>query len=396
MARHGENIRKRKDGRWEGRYPIYDKEKGKKIYHSVYGKSYIEVKEKMDSWKWYVRTSVPKKGEEGPVTDQSRTQGHLEPPEPRLADKLESLLFAEAAEEWLLEVKKCRKPSTYTKYSTICHGHLEKMFAGIYLADITDALVKKCLEPSLSASSIKSIYCVLGQILLYASQKYFFVSPKLKRPAEAVKKKPVEVLTRGEQGKLFPLLYQETTPHKLAVLLCLHTGLRLGEVCALKWEDIDLGSGSLMVNHTVQRLYVEGCSTKTILMETAPKSEHSKREIPLSSEMTALLLRSRNGQGRYLFGGKKPLEPRTLQEHYKRFLQAADIPYKNFHTLRHTFATNCIEGGADVRSLSEILGHSDVQITLNRYVHPSMETKRRYLETLSAFYGQISGQGRKG
>lgn len=389
MARHGENIRKRKDGRWEGRYPVYDKEKGRKVYHSVYGRSYNEVKEKMHSWERYVGKLIPKEG----AGCQDHTSCYAEEqPDPQRVYKFEKILFTRVAEEWLMEVQKRRKPSTYIKYRFICHERLEKMFASIYLSAITDTYVKNCLDPSLSVSSIKSIYCVLRQILRYASQKYLFVPPTLTRPAEAVKKRPVAVFTRGEQRKLFPLLYQETTPHKMAVLLCLHTGLRLGELCALKWEDIDLDSRSLMVNHTVQRIYVEGHSTKTILLETTPKSEHAKREIPLSSELVTLLALSRTGQGQYLFGGKKPLEPRTLQEHYKKFLQAADIPYKNFHTLRHTFATNCIEGGTDVRSLSEILGHSNVQITLDRYVHPSMDTKRRYLETLSAFYGQISGQ----
>ena len=86
------------------------------------------------------------------------------------------------------------------------------------------------------------------------------------------------------------------------------------------------------------------------------------------------------------------MEPRTLQYHFKKILKEADLTDKNFHILRHTFATNCIEGGTDVKSLSEMLGHSDVQITLNRYVHPTMDTKRRHLDVLSLFYGQIYGQ----
>ncbi len=391
MARHGENIRKRKDGRWEGRYLVYDKEKEKKVYHSVYGRSYNEVKEKMLNWALSIRAPIQKERAECPLACYFA--------EPHRVDMAGKLLFTDMAEEWLAEIQKLRKPSTHIKYSFICHGHLKRMFTDVYISDITDTMVKKCLDPSLSASSVKSIYCVLGQILRYASQKYLLILPEFKRPAETIKKKPILVFTGSEQRKLFSLLYQEIDPHKIAILLCLHTGLRLGELCALKWKDIDLCSRLLMVDRTVQRLYTEGHSTKTILLETAPKSEHSKREIPLSSGSAELLLRFRNeqepaGHERYLFGGQKPLEPRTLQAHYRRFLKEADIPYKNFHTLRHTFATNCIESGTDVRSLSEILGHANVQITLDRYVHPSMDTKRRYLETLSSFYGQISGQGK--
>lgn len=173
--------------------------------------------------------------------------------------------------------------------------------------------------------------------------------------------------------------------------MCLFTGLRLGEICALKWSDIDLENRILTVNSTVQRLYTEGYKTMTALIETMPKSECSRREIPLSD--TALeIFASFTTDTKYVFGGDKPLEPRTLQYQFKKILKDAKLPDKNFHILRHTFSTNCIEGGTDVKSLSEMLGHSDVQITLNRYVHPSMDTKRQYMNDLSKFYGQICGQ----
>ncbi len=111
----------------------------------------------------------------------------------------------------------------------------------------------------------------------------------------------------------------------------------------------------------------------------------------MSGPVAALLLQFQNG-GEYVFGKDKPLEPRTMQNHFKKILKEAGLPDRNFHILRHTFATNCVEKGTDVKSLSEMLGHSDVRITLNRYVHPSMDAKRRYLETLDGFYGQIYGQ----
>ena len=132
---------------------------------------------------------------------------------------------------------------------------------------------------------------------------------------------------------------------------------------------------------------------KTSLLETTPKSEYSRREIPLSSMISGLIAGIHH-DGEYVFGKDKPMEPRTLQNHFKRLLKKAGLKHKNFHILRHTFATNCIEGGADIKSLSQILGHSDVQISLNRYVHPSMDSKRRCLESLSRFYGQIRGQER--
>ena len=375
MARHGENIRKRADGRWEGRYPIYSEEKGRKLYRSVYGGSYKEVKEKLAQ-----RNSCPQKTAEriGEVWSQdSNFHGKI--------------LFTDAAEEWFAEVRKSKKQSTYIKYMLIYSNHLEKPFSNMELNKITDSLAAEKFSGPLSNSTRKSIYCVLNQILKFASRKYSFLVPNLKNPVLESCCKPVEVLTRTEQGRLLSSLYSETDLFKTAILLCLYTGLRLGELCALKWSDIDFENGLVKVSSTVQRLYIEGEETKTGLLETSPKSEFSRREIPLSSAVADKIVGFKNRKT-YVFGGMKPVEPRTMQNHFKKIIREAGLPDKNFHILRHTFATNCVEGGTDVKSLIEILGHSDVQITLNRYVHPSMDTKRRYIDSLSAFYGQIHGQ----
>ena len=259
---------------------------------------------------------------------------------------------------------------------------------------VTDRTVQEKIPASLSESIGKSVYCVLNQILKYASEKYALRLMPLKRQIPYMPKRTVETFSRKEQSELFAVLYQERDVFKTAILLCLYTGLRLGELCALKWEDIDMENQLIAVRRTVQRLYVEGHMTKTVLLETAPKSASSRREIPLPSAVFALLkaLQEENKK-EYVFGGDKPVEPRTMQNHFKRILKKAGLSDKNFHTLRHTFSTNCIEGGTDVKSLSELLGHSDVQITLNRYVHPSMDTKRRHLDALAGFYERMCGQG---
>lgn len=375
MARHGENIRKRKDGRWEGRYPVYSEEKHKKIYRSVYARTYEEVKEKVIACK-----SGKGMGKPQPAR---KTKGAL------LSCK--APLFTDAAAEWLDEVKKTKKLSTYVKYRLVFQNHLESLFQDIEAAEITDLLAREKISDHLSDSIRKSIYCVLNQILKYVSKQYSIVIPPLNRPASDIKNKPVEILSKREQAKLLAVLNQKQGLFSIAVSLCLYTGLRLGEVCALKWSDIDFENHLLTVSRTVQRLYMEGCRTKTVLMETEPKSICSRREIPLTDTMLNKLI-SIQDRKEYIFGGHKPLEPRTLQNHFKRILGEAGLSNRNFHILRHTFATNCVDGGTDVKSLSELLGHSDVQITLNRYVHPSMEMKRKHLDVLSLFYGQIYGQ----
>lgn len=174
-------------------------------------------------------------------------------------------------------------------------------------------------------------------------------------------------------------------------MLCLHTGLRLGELCALKWGDIDYNNRTLTVNRTVQRVAVEGHISKTILMEADPKSESSRRIVPLTANVLNRLWELK-GDRPYVFGEEKPLDPRTMQYRFKRLLKEAGVGDRNFHILRHVFATNCIGNGMDVKALSEILGHADVKITLNRYVHPTMDTKREQLDILSDYYGQICGQ----
>ena len=426
MARHGENIRKRKDGRWEGRYLVYSEEKGKKLYRSVYGRTYEAAKEKLTMKKislieakgLYAGNATAEKegsgkggGKKSGLEGQASGKGSMEKsgPEGRASGKgsmkkswsegqnqPENLTFSELAAGWLGEVKQTKKFSTYVKYSLVYRVHLEPVLRDVKasgIQDALDALGREKIFDHLSESIRKSICCVVNQIVKFASRQHHMTMPVWDKLVshENKRNKPVEVLSRKEQAGLLPILFQKMDKAKMAVLLCLHTGLRLGELCALKWKDIDFGNRMVSVNQTVQRLYREGGKTKTVLLETEPKSEYSRREIPLPVMILELFEKIRH-EGNYVFGKDKPMEPRTLQNHFKRLLKKAGLKHKNFHALRHTFATNCIESGADIKSLSEILGHSDVQISLNRYVHPSMDSKRKYLDGLSRFYGQIQGQ----
>lgn len=365
MARHGENIRKRNDGRWEARYTV--NKDGKKACRSVYGATYEEAKSRR----------------------AAAMASHEGRPEQK-ALLCRDILFDTMAQEWLAAVKAGRKPSTYEKYRFIYSRHLEAPLGSVPIGQVTEGLVAGCF-PEASGSLLKSICCVANSILKYASNRCQAPLPEIKRPAQAARTKAACTFTNGEQAKLFKALYHEMDLFKLAVLLCLSTGLRLGEVCALKWSDIDFEGRTLFVKRTVQRLYVRGRATKTALVETEPKSACSKREIPLPDDVAGLLLGFRE-DGEYVFGKDGPVDPRTMQYHYKKIFGEAGVPYKNFHTLRHTYATNSIEGGADVKSLSEVLGHSGIQVTMSCYVHPTMDTKRRHADSLWGFYQRIQGQ----
>ncbi|MDE5866679.1 MAG: site-specific integrase, partial [Lachnospiraceae bacterium] len=277
------------------------------------------------------------------------------------------------------------------------NNHLAIRLDGISIMDISENKAKDLYDPihflneNLSNSLIKSIYCVLNQILNYCNTHYHIdVSPVI-RPKTHTVVKPVETLPQSEQIRLLREIYKNMDNSKLGILICLSTGLRLGEICSLKWSDIDLEGKLLYVNRTVQRIAVDDHSTKTILFEDVPKSMFSKREIPLPDSIIPYLAEFVREEG-YVIAGKGPTEPRTYQYRFQRLLSEAGIGKYNFHVIRHTFATNCINSGADIKSLSEILGHSNVNITLNRYVHPTIDTKRKHLNNLSLVYGKYVEQ----
>lgn len=307
--------------------------------------------------------------------------------------KRPEILFSQAAGEWLLEISDSRKYSTYVKYCNIYRKHLVGVIGSCSLcADAPEKLQEKifsCVsEGELSESLQKSIICVFNQIIAFANRKYLSCIPPLERPAPKTGRKTVTVFSRAEQARILACIHGQMDKPTAAALLCLHAGLRLGELCALRWTDVDFEGMTLTVNRTVQRIAMPGCKTKTILLETEPKSESSKRTLPLMPEFLGILARFRE-DGPYVFGGKKRMDPRTLQYRFKKILKAADVDGRNFHALRHTFATNCMESGMNAKALSELLGHSDVRITLNRYVHPTMDAKRKQIGALSDYYGQI-------
>lgn len=372
MARRGENIRKRKDGRWEGRYYVLEQQTGRNVLRSVYARTYGELREKLYAAKMHKDTLLEEK---------------------RVAEKL---LFRTAAEEWLTVIENEKKHATYMKYLSIYERHIKEKLGSRSFAELEDDVLREAFQcegqEALSGSLQKSISCVLNQVISYTVSHYNIRLPRYSCQRQKSAAKPVEALNQSEQSKLLQCLYDSMDIYKLGIVICLSTGLRLGEICSLKWEDIDLESKMLYVNTTVQRIAVNGKEARTTLLEGEPKSICSKREIPLSDELIKLLGPYCGSPEEYVINRKKPMEPRTYQNKFQKYLQDAGVKKKNFHVLRHTFATNCVSSGADIKSLSEILGHSDVKITLNRYVHPTAETKRRHMNSLSAVYGQFVGQ----
>ena len=350
MPRRGENIYKRKDGRWEGRYKCGYDDTGKARYRSVYAKTYQEVREKLHKLKTTVIDYV---------SSGKRTVGEL---------------FA----EWLKAVKLKVKTSTYACYHMKIIKHILPVFGGLAYEKLTvssiHGFIDSKLKNGLSAKYVSDIIIVFKSMSKYVSKVHGYANPLENVVLPKKEKKDMKLLSKSEQEKLCRLVLNKPDNTKLGILLSYYAGLRIGEVCGLKWSDIDLNKGILKVERTVQRIYENG-STKLIM--NTPKSESSVREIPLPKFLVEILRNFKSDDSVFILSGKEtPTDPRTLQYRFKSLLKKADLPSINYHSLRHMFATNCIALGFDVKTLSELLGHATVETTLNRYVHSSMERKK--------------------
>ena len=224
---------------------------------------------------------------------------------------------------------------------------------------------------------------LLKSILKYSAPKAGCSCPGLTVELPAYRRKQIDIFCPDEVQRLAQKIVVEPTTTGIAILLTLNTGLRLGELCALQYKDIDLQNGVIHVTKTVQRIR---SGDRTRLAVLPPKSNSAHRTIPLPLDMATLLkkaVQSHPDGEKYLLTGKNvPMEPRTLQYQYQVLLKATGIPYRNFHVLRHTYASRCVERGVDVKSLSEMLGHTDVRTTLQVYVHSSLEHKMRVIQSI--------------
>ena len=230
------------------------------------------------------------------------------------------------------------------------------------------------------------------QIIKYGEKRdliHDFISD-ISRPT--VHKKELEVLTKEEQEKLVNSIKRHVTCENIGILLSLYAGLRLGEICALQWQDIDVDSGTISVTKTMQRIQrkTECQHGKTVVITDSPKSQNSIRKIPIPNFLREELKRlsAKCSPASYVLTARedKYIEPRAYQYKFKKYLEKAEIRDINFHALRHTFATRAIEQNIDVKVLSEILGHATVNFTLDRYVHLSFSFKKQNMEKLNICY----------
>lgn len=374
MSKRGENIRKRKDGRWEGRYEKGRNFKGAIIYGSVYGKTYREAKEKLTLAAKGVKViSVPKSRE---------------------------LYFKEVLLLWMEHNRVHYKGATEKKNQDLIDTHILPALGDVKVTKLTATMINSFAmekmqngrldgKGGLSSSYVRNMMIIISSAMKYAADEQM-CSP-LKTPVfiPTAPKKDLPILSLTEQKKLENHLLLGLDPTRTGILLSLYTGLRIGEVCALSWEDIDFESNIIHVRHTVSRVKNTDRSSpaKSVLIIDDPKTESSTRDIPIASILQPVLRQIiASSSSKYVISeAPEFISPRTFEYRYHRLLDAIGVESINFHALRHTFATRCVEAGMDVKTLSEILGHSDPSITLKTYVHSSIERKRSQLEKLTEY-----------
>lgn len=378
MPRKGENIYRRKDGRWEGRFIIFRTAEGTAKYKSIYGKTYMEVKKKMRKEKEDYIYPMQKKESE----PYNKTKN-----------------ISEISEEYLKYKKNIIKESSYVKYSNMIEQYIKPYLGNLRIDHVDYGQIeefgrKLCLTggkkgQSLSAKTVSDTLALFKNILGYAKKRYGILTCDLRGICFHKSETQIQVLSKPEHEMLTAYLYTHKNLKNTGILLALFTGVRIGELCALKWKNIRLDLKSIYICQTMQRLQNKeknDSDAKTHITITSPKSQCSVREIPLPDFLVEYLSPYLSQENHFFLTGssEKFIEPRTLQNYFKKVLKEVGIQPVNFHILRHTFATRCIELGFDIKSLSEVLGHANVNITLNRYVHPSMEKKRDNMEKLAS------------
>lgn len=296
------------------------------------------------------------------------------------------------AEKWKTDRKKLIKPSSYATYLNHLNSHIIPELGNKTTLDektVQDFVIKE-MAKGVSTSTIKDIVVVLKMIIRYGARNGDWQAPDwtIKYPA-AGKQKTIEVLTLKEHKTILRYIREHTDSKNAGIYVSLSAGLRIGEVCALQWKDIDFNKMILHVRDTMERVYTpENADSHTILMMSSAKTHNSVRDIPLTKDLGKLLKTLMDGQNPdnfVLSGSERPLEPRTYRNYYQRFMRSSGLPYVRFHGLRHSFATRCIESGCDIKTVSVLLGHSNISTTLNLYVHPNNEQKLKCLETVSKY-----------
>ena len=296
--------------------------------------------------------------------------------------------FENIVERWLDDKKMTIKKSSYSNYEYMINKYLrpylqEKKMIELEKYDFNELIKELTLE--LSPKTVRDIICVLKSILHYMENEYNIKIKTRKIVAPKLNKEDISIFNKQERNRIEQYCIKSNNLKELGILICMNTGLRIGEICALKWKNIDLEKRIIFVNLTLERIYDENLKKTKVIIDK-PKTKNSIRQIPISNKLYNVLkpLKKKYKDEDFFLTGReeKYIEPRSYQYIYKRILKTCKVQPHKFHCLRHSFASECIKVGMDIKALSEVLGHANVNITLNVYVHSSYDIKKKFLEKI--------------
>ena len=317
-------------------------------------------------------------------------------------EKTERKTFAQTAEEWMQYRFLAQKKSTRLKYQEMLERHINPELGRYPINLLNESQINFFLSQELafgrisdgsrlSSSYVKTMGIIVNSVMQYAVARNYCDPLKTKIQKPESQPYEIEILDLETQKKLENCLEKDQSLTALGIKIALNTGMRIGEICALKWEDVDMKHAIIHVRHTITRIKNsdENLAVKTCLVVDKPKTKTSVRDIPITGKLFHVLknVKEKHQNCFVVSGAEKFISPRTFEYRYHKILENYCIRQINFHGLRHTFATRCVELNVDIKSLSEILGHANVNITLNTYVHSSLELKRNQLEKLSVMFG---------
>lgn len=363
MAKKGENIYKRKDGRWEGRYIKGRRANGSIYYGYVYALNYKEVKEKL----------VIKKAVTFSTSTNERFYGTVN----------------DWFDYWLETVVSTQvKPSTFDSYRSKVDCHIRPTIGDIHLSNLTSTKIDQFINTTkekISINSLHAVFRVLKTALKYA-EKLKFISRSLYENIKLPKAKKPHIATLAQSEHKFLVNKVKNSPQGLPVLMSLETGMRIGEIAGLKWEDINFENQTITIRRTLQRVSTPlKEQVKTHIIEERPKSETSERVIPLSSTLVKRLLNDlKTSHSEYVISnGVKYMEPRAIRYQFRRILEKLNLPNYSFHALRHSFATRCLEKGVNIAVISSLMGHSSTKMTLDIYTNSNLNEERLAIKAIT-------------
>ena len=301
----------------------------------------------------------------------------------------------EIALAWKLDKQRYVKQSTYAAYALILENHILPTFGECKTLNekLVQDFVNAKLATNLSTKTVKDILIVLKMVMKFGVKNEWltYCEWDIKYPTTATSKE-IEVLSVAHHKKILDHVKQNFTFRNLGIYISLATGLRIGEICGLKWEDIDTDKGTITICRTIERIYViEGEKRHTQLIINTPKTQNSCREIPMNKDLLTMvkpLKKVVNAEYYVLTNEVKPTEPRTYRNYYHKLIAKLNIPRLKYHGLRHSFATRCIESNCDYKTVSVLLGHANITTTLNLYVHPNLEQKKRCIAKMFKSLGK--------